>query len=145
MARGYPDFFGSSVFPGYGSPLSVVTLAHVINAGDDYNAVDLACKGSTGPGFIMLADCVTIDDIAVRVTIDGVLHFLIGLDNFFNILSPIDRNHPLALTYLNREAQRVVLSIAPGIPFGQTFVITVGNGLGWPIEASVELLYYVVQ
>jgi hypothetical protein len=145
MARGYPDFFGSSIFPGYGVPLSLVSMAIPIAAGATVAVVDLALKGSTGHGFIYLDDLVTIADVTVQATIDGYAHFILGLDNLYNILAPHERQSLVSLTYLNRESQHATLSICPGIPFGQSFKVEITNGLATDITANVELLYFSVE
>jgi hypothetical protein len=145
MARGYPDFFGTSIFPGYGLPLSTLDVAVVIPALTEVDIISLALKGSIGLGLIYLEDLVTIEDVTLQAVIDGAVHFEFGIDNLYNILTPLNNDSLFSLSYLNRETQKACILLKPGLQLGQTFVVKLNNGLGTDIESSVSLLYYRVE
>lgn len=142
MARGYPDFFGMSVFPQYG-PFQV-DAAIAVNCPDSAitQVIALAGKGVTYGGYLQLIIAQLVkNQMSVIVTLDG---------NAFtqDIPGP-------GATYLNdRQFNRflrlfeyswdgtngiVAYEIAEGFTFNATLVIEVSNNNGIALAAQSNI------
>jgi len=73
MARGYPDFFGFSIFPSFGVPTEEVPGPIVIANGDRETIFQSVGKGKSYGGELWWdgnADC--LDTVTLYITMDGV-------------------------------------------------------------------------
>jgi len=71
MAKGYPDFFGFSIFPQYGS-FSVEDLpVEIIADGDNFDIINVLGKGVVHSGDLTLSCDGNPLGISIQISIDG--------------------------------------------------------------------------
>jgi len=143
MARGYPDYFGQSIWPKYGTAHAISSVM-TIGAGTNKKVIDISVQGVLTCFKVYVSGSARMDDVVAFFNVDGVL-----LDDlYFNKLSlaPTIFN-PRSfryLSYFNGDITEVVFMNGVEIPFHDTFIIQVNNGEAFSIGATVSGIYYVV-
>ena len=141
MARGYPDFFGYSVFPYSGINTFQPVLVGHIDAPGAEDIFSINVKGIVRGGFFSLQDAESPQIITIDATVDGVAigGWRLDLMRGFNIQEP-----DLSLTYFsvyNPDLSFYALGITPEVSFGQDYSVRVQN-LG-AVEVIVQgALFY---
>jgi len=131
MARGYPDFFGFSIVPKYGTPVYEQKLAAIVATLNWENIFTCTGKGRTYGGYIYTAAVNnSFTNSYLRTTIDGVQ---------FNWPYPkveLDRaiyrvvTKPFSLTAYFRTALtwEINWTAEKDFTFGQSFIVDFYNG-----------------
>ena len=139
MARGYPDFFGFSVFPWYGALSSVLDNTTVIAPGNSATVVDLALKGRSQGGILWLWSTASIDTDRVSIIIDGTEFAVWG----FSVWESYHHNAnylPILMRYYNLDIFFVSFEFGPDWVFGTQYkVVITNNGTG---NLGVDMRFY---
>lgn len=144
MARGYPDFFGYSIFPSYGLFLTHdQTIAPMLDT-EDFNMIDIAGKGKVHGGYLDIDSLASMAGVSITITIDGVYYgtYIPFNDREDAIFAP--GADLLWLMLYDPDSGHVVYGIAEGATFGQSFVINVENTSGANINVDASCKYYQV-
>ena len=144
MARGYPDFFGASTFPGYGLLQRSVRNPIMIVAGDTQMLHDIICKGHLFNGFINVDSPTGITGCIIRLTVDGqVLANEDPIDNA-KVVYPV-HNNILRCIYLDFDSLVYYVSIRQDIVFGYRCLVEIIAPPADNIMAYSLLHYYIIQ
>ena len=73
MAKGYPDFYGFSIFPRHGPTYQDLLWNHAVGAGDTDTIHEITSKGRCVGGTMYLAPFGDWSEATVHYYIDGVL------------------------------------------------------------------------
>lgn len=146
MTRGYPDFFGFSVFPYYGSNQVVDEYAGVAIA--DGNSDDLAECGSKGRslgGWLAIAATAwSLRTITLQPIIDTVSFPAVYIYDYRQWGLGTQLNDVLQLTYYKPvSGYFFAFAIKDGINWGQSFKIRVEQNTGNNI--AVYAMHYWQQ
>jgi len=140
MARGYPDFFGVSIFPWYGAYLLSAEITP-IGAGLTVDTFVLNHKAVIMGGYFELNTVPDLNNVNVNVFCDGTSMIDLPLITWitYNLTTPDG-----SLLYLirdDREHDYVMWGINQGVSIGQSFHIQVVNLTANPITAAGRLFY----
>ena len=126
MAKGYPDFFGFSMFPWYGGiirsafattcPADTVTPIHAI-----------VSKGSIVGGYLQLTGVADITDILIYAWVDGQLITTLRYGGTLVTTTPGVPTDWFYLDVVSYERELMCAHIQPGISFQDTWTISVDN------------------
>ena len=142
MARGYPDFFGYSVFPFYGT-----WLLDFCNGVGILNAANADIHTLTHKAVIMGGTFeityVTFDPSqnTMVLTIDGTTILTASAEQFRTYNQSQQGDDLFYCTHYNPESKIQVLSITPGISFGYEFKINMANATGAQFIVNGYLYY----
>ena len=126
MARGYPDYFGYSMFPSYGNLLELED-GFGIAAGETITIMELNHKGMICGGYIRLEGDIPLNNYLIIPHIDGVAHVDFLAITHYNYGLHLPDGHMFYVSYLNNVDNEVVFSMSPGFPFGVSLAITIQN------------------
>jgi len=141
MAKGYPDYFGYSMFPFYGAPVKIDGATGLIISTGTGNLFNVTVKGSILSGWIGV-NSVDLDSlIHMYLTIDGVEMFQTTLSSMLQNNLTKEGESLIYLTRYEPETGYYALAISKGISFSSQFKLdiyndTTGNAFG------VGILYY---
>lgn len=142
MPRGYPDFFGFSVFPFWGSPLLATFADAAIGAGVRVPMHALNLKGQIAGGFLRITNTADFNNTYLHIVVDGVRVFYLNLHTlFYRLQNP--NSWPLVFTCVYMPEQEYYLGYIKGFPFGNTFQIDITGPPGG-CRAYSELTYFHV-
>ena len=146
MARGYPDYFGYSVFPNFGQMIGVAIDEAIPGGGAVNDIVNIVGKGKTYSGFFYFNMGGNNGvGITVRAIIDGNLY---GTNNLrFDYTSGFtETEHALLrLVYYNETSFVSSWAIGKDWTFGQSFIIRITSGAGAPGLVLGRFHYSVYQ
>ncbi|MCJ7639024.1 MAG: hypothetical protein MUO70_03935, partial [Euryarchaeota archaeon] len=128
MARGYPDYFGTSIWPKYGTPIRTGGLVVNVPAGLDVDVIDISANGVFFCAEIRFS---TIGDYLasyVRLEIDNQLAWFWLLSNLTLPTSLGGAQELMAITYLDRLSDDLRMTLSREIPFRDRVKISVDNG-----------------
>lgn len=144
MARGYPDYFGQSIWPKYGTPIYTLDSDHVLPSGEVGTLLSISMPGvlfSLDIG-VQALEVMTLS--LLTLTIDGQSFAVVGLGNPAYGL-PAAAQSPLLYTVIYDHLeyyQRIVL--AREVPFHSTVVLQCSNGTASDMSVTTEAVHYVV-
>jgi len=144
MAKGYPDFFGTSIWPKYGAP--IWTGPGVVNVpmGATVDILDISATGVFFYANILL---VSVGDYAFCVTylfIDDQLVWSWMIDPKNLPTSLGGAQELMAVTYCSTVTGDIYLVLSREIPFQHRIRMQVVNGSANDISAIPNTLHYVV-
>jgi len=146
MARGYPDYFGTSIWPKYGTPVITTADDVIVHGGSTDTMLTISCSG-----ILFLAHFyIYCDDLAnshyLYFYVDGVLVSSKKLDNL-TIDSGLNGSADLLnAVYFDNMAHAWVFELAREIPFHDSIVFKVKNA-GVPadhVTVGYKTMHYVV-
>lgn len=144
MAKGYPDYFGQSIWPKYGTPIYTLDSDHIIPSGGAATLLSISVTGILFSIDIGVQALETFTLSLLTLAIDGQMFAVVGLGNpYFGF--PAEAQSPLLYTvnYNHLEYyQRIVL--AREVPFHETIVLQCSNGTGSDMSVTTEAVHYVV-
>ena len=127
MARGYPDFFGFSVFPQYG-PFTEEHGAPVdILAGNTRDFFELTAKGVIYDGYHRIYSCADPSNILINVTVDGDLIPSVSPDVLLRYNLTSEGDYLISLKEYNPELGEYIVALRRGTTFSGTFKTTIIN------------------
>lgn len=127
MAKGYPDFFGFSIFPQFGAYQFTDSGAIIVAANTFGTVFDVNSKGKIYSGFINvqtlgLADTATI---FLEMTIDGQIMYSQTLDVMLQIGFTGALDVPFTLTNYNRKTNYYTFSFQSDLSFSQSVLVRI--------------------
>ena len=143
MAKGYPDYFGQSVFPKYGPMTILSSLVPLIGAGTttlvtvdgqgnlsylELNMISAA--GLTSAQFAMYIDGSKIQDMNLQFMMDRAI--------------VVGSNQPLVLSYAKLIDYTFQIELSHALPYGLSFKLTVQTGAIENALVSVRAGYHSV-
>ena len=141
MAKGYPDFFGFSMFPHYGS-VFFDSGGGVVAGGDTTGIFTVSIKGQILSLYLKLS---TIDDFGqahAGVIIDGTPADMLILSAFNGYAVRNYSPFILVPVVYDITAEVVVFSINPGVTFNQSFGVELRNFPGQPNLTYEYVVHY---
>jgi len=145
MAHGYPDYFGQSVWPKYGEPVST-DETFTVTAGTSEDVLDLTCQGVLYFLLIHVWTTAALYNLYVKVTIDGTVLFSypITYPLYTGFFAP--RIHPVVVTLYDCDDLQAFLSIPCDLPFKRSLKITLDGGLcAVDVEGMIKAMHYIVS
>ena len=141
MAKGYPDFFGHSVFPQLGSFINESEGPDVIANGDTHDVFSISGKGCVYDGYHRIYLCTDFSLTSVRLTIDGVASQWAALDTLLEYRFTQEGEYIYTLQQYCPEDQQAIIAIRDEITFATDFKSEIRNLTGFNISA-VSVFYY---
>jgi hypothetical protein len=143
MAKGYPDFFGTSIWPKYGTIL-VEEDDLIVAGGAVATLFDIAIQGVISFGYIL---CIPVPPnllFNIMVEIDGYTYPVYG-PNDYNIYGWLPgSNLPLVLSYMEGAIHEASFLIGKEVPIHNKFKVSLDNNTGGNVHAYWNIGYYVV-
>lgn len=127
MSRGYPDFFGYSIFPNYGTTYRTLANDSLIMVDETQEEWNISGKGVILGGWMAIGNITDINKCILTVKIDGQTNQFRSMYwmDWYNIITP--NSGIMYLTKLDEDNKDVILSFSVGVPFGNNFLVTVKN------------------
>jgi len=144
MARGYPDFFGFSVFPGPGAGVSNVGGVVAVAGGNTETLIELSLKGSVVGGQVYGDNLGPNGLYAIQVTLDGVLIDECFLGNMRLLYQYQDEGFLFALNYYNLEDNDWQARVAEQLSFGFQYKLALRNADVNLVNVTTNIYYYNV-
>lgn len=144
MARGYPDYFGQSIWPKYGTPIVTGGSSVPVAAGTTVTIVDI---DSTGVLFAASILTGTVGDYAssyFSLYVDDQLFWRCFLYNAFLPPASEGMEGVMRVTMENRVAKYVHMALSREIPFKDSVQMKVTNGSASEIGAIPLAVHYIV-
>ncbi len=123
MSKGYPDFFGYSIFPNYGN-FQLTDSGAVIIPADSWGTIfNISAKGKIYSGYVGIQDLGLADTatIIARLTVDGDVMFSRSLDDLLNHGFVGDLDIPFSLTYYSKVNNFFVVTFPLDITFANSY------------------------
>jgi len=142
MGRGYPDFFGFSIYPFYGVLLDeAIDLTPQI-LGDRTSLVVI-----TGKGLITALALYCYFDVAgsnpeVDLYVDGDLIFGMNLSGMQQQGFSGGANHLMDLGFYDPDFNYSIVNLSKEVPFGQSFEVKGRDAEALGVKFSGHLWYY---
>jgi len=127
MARGYPDFFGYSVFPYYGDLLEQDPMVAAVLAGDTETIFSLTHKGVVLGGYLYIDDSINWLWINLRLTVDSSELISFSIESFLGINLISCPGVPINILALDMEAKGAILAFTPQISFSTEYKVEIIN------------------
>ena len=143
MARGYPDYFGTSIWPKYGSPL-YASYSDVVAAATTVKVLELAVQGVLLYAHVFIEDITDFTKVKVRPLLDSVSGYQLQIAELLSLGFVVGVRNPLVLASYNGNAGSVCLYVPIEIPFHEGFAIEVFNNQATDISVIAQCGYYVV-
>jgi len=143
MAKGYPDYFGQSIWPKYGTMFRQGVISPVIIPGATGDIFSLSRKAIAYGGVIeCLGLNVDVFDIVVRVQIDGSLIIQRTPNNMMDYGETGESLSPVTLSVYNKTELRFSLQVQRDISFMTNFRIYLTNTSVANLGFGGGLYYY---
>ena len=128
MAKGYPDFYGCSIFPRHGPTYQDEQFNFTVEDGDTETIHDLGGKGRIIGGRLYLHAFSNWAKVWPQVYIDGVqLTANASIDGLWRLYGQNDSEIPLSLTYYCGNDGQAVLYYVKDFAWNESFVVTLQN------------------
>lgn len=139
MAKGYPDFFGYSVFPQYG-PYQFETPAFAaLAAGISGNLFSISGKGVLTGGFIAFSSIDEPANVHIQMKPDGVDSY----DYLLEYYKDYGFNFPATGMFFASDYEAadgyVTLHPTPGLTFSSSLVVYVSNNAAGAINIASNI------
>ena len=145
MARGYPDFFGYSVFPTWGPANMQDHLVDTVNPFNIETVYELTQKGTIYGGWLRMYDSLAGGGSFIRCTIDGVLLSRRTPEQMLLYTLTYDESMPFFVTLHDIPGQNWIIQFSRGVNFGYQYKLELEHvGLG-AIDIEGKLFYAYVQ
>jgi len=141
VARGYPDFFGYSVFPFWGVHQIQGMLWGVVGVGLNQDIFLLSLKGVVRGGSFTLDLPDDPSNIGITLTIDGNVFGAFFLDTLlrYNFLSR--DTSVFYLLHYDSDAQKYTIVLTPDISFGTEYRVNVLNAGAVNVNVFGSVIY----
>ena len=141
MARGYPDFFGHSVFPYYGPTVEIGGNAIVLATGVRTPCYTLSVKGLIREIQLWLTSADFTTTSAIFCSIDGSDVTAWQIDNLIDHRSGIGGNDDLRIFSWLNGGNLIGMELIEDIPFGYEFRIDYRNDSALPDTVAWYIRY----
>lgn len=139
MAKGYPDFFGFSVFMQYGSFQRKAEDLNLVEDGDTETVLTISGKGKIYFGQLTLSGIDSPDLVTPIITIDGSV-FSLGTLFYLHSLGDMKGSaFPVSVFVYDAVYNVYALSMEGGITFVDSFSIAIENNddLDCTVDAAI--------
>lgn len=144
MARGYPDYFGYSMFPYYGD-LSLDDSGNVfVAAGDRDPIFELKLKGQIAGGRFYIQNLVSPTLCRFILTVDGIEIMNWSVDDFIHYAVG-NAGSIIKAVYYNDVETIFNSSYIKDYSFGNQLKMEVDNGMAVIATVQSRLYYYNVK
>jgi len=146
MAKGYPDFFGTSIWPKYGTPTINTGAAIVVHGGNNDTIILITADGV----LFQAAFVIVCDDLAnshyLHLYIDGVLVESEKLDQLYLFTSLGGSCGLMNVIHFDRLLYHYRFELAREIPFHDSIEFKVQNSGAAATHVTVDYktMHYVV-
>jgi hypothetical protein len=136
MAKGYPDFFGYSIFPQFGVPQRS-TGNVVIPTASGSVITTLTGKGVTVGGYLMVSNSDDLPNITIRYTLDSQGVVAVDLQTLlYGSKGGGMGDFPLEMRYFDEEEGRANLAVRGGFTFQSdlelwSYNFSAANAITW--------------
>lgn len=144
MARGYPDYFGTSIWPKYGT--CVYSEASVISIASKENGVVWSITGS-GVLFtlvIRISESIGLAASSVNLYIDNQMVCDYDVNPDINRTSLSGGSRLIAATYVSYIEGYIELALTREVPFHDGASIDISNDGDAAMSVGVDATHYVV-
>jgi len=140
MAKGYPDFFGFSMFPYYGSLLDSLVMGNLLPS-TTADVTSLTGKNHIFGGCLRVFNLSDPTDLTVQILVDGAIVQNLTYGNLFRYN---ESSKPISLvvyTELSYEKELLSMRFMGGITVEDGFIIRLTNGGSYTMNGSGDLFY----
>ncbi len=143
MARGYPDYFGQSIWPKYGT-IIVATDTFTIGAMTDDDVISISGMGVFYHFRVYLNCAVAMGSSQLSLRADGVTLAFVQPEvcPYYDV--PFGGRSPLQLSWYEPDETYLVATLGVEVPFHDSFILRVLNAVGSNITGGVRYGYYNV-
>lgn len=143
MAKGYPDFFGQSIFPYYG-PLIEENNTIMVTGPEYATLIDLDMKGVVAGGIIqiLLTAGASEDHSYFDILVDGDRLARLLCSELLNGVYTIGINGLVHTTDYDVRGEMYRCEITHDINFGERFQINVGSSWGGQTPEFYSSIHY---
>lgn len=144
MAKGYPDFFGTSIWPKYGTPINTYTGIVAVPGGAIVDVITINANGVLFSLDILLVG--VSDLISSLFIVYADTGEMARLDLDFDYRLTILGGAPLllGLTYVDVLSFVRKASLSREMPFHDSFVVRVRNNSADPVSIEARSTHFVV-
>jgi hypothetical protein len=144
MARGYPDFFGYSVFPFHGSPMDVNIAYDGEVSPCTLTPFNIAAKGRVESCFLAMYGNVAAVSFGLSLIIDDTVFTSISaIGHLARGCIPGSDQRVIVLRY-DPDSFNYTFGIKPGLTFGYRFKVQVTAAGAGLVGGVGSLMYYNV-
>lgn len=143
MARGYPDYFGQSIWPKYGTTITA-NGSEDINHGDEEFITDLTLQGILHRESIHLSGLGNLGEVMLIVFVDGAAVFGEYVKDIYTDGMLSGSGAYIALGCWNVIAGIAAVNFLRDIAFRSRWLVSVYNASGAVITVKYEVSYYAV-
>ncbi len=144
MSKGYPDYFGTSIWPKYGTALLAGGDVVVVPAGQTLIVLSITGAGVLEAGSIIYSVVSGVELCSVIIYIDGESLESCMLDPEQSHGNLNGSHGVLSLAYHNVVLEYGVVLLTRELPFHDSVTIYFTNGTGVDIGMTPKVLYYKV-
>lgn len=143
MARGYPDYFGRSIWPKYGTGL-VSDLSANILAGSSADVIDLALQGILTYFKVLVSGANQMADVILQLYLDGADICTLYFNDFADAPDVFTPRSLLCVMYRNEGPFKVICVNGVEIPFHTSLKVVVTNDSANVVTYTAICCYYVI-
>ena len=144
MPRGYPDYFGQSIFPKYGS-LKVATGSGIsLPNGVEKTVVSISGKGQVYSGFMSISGTVSPVNTSCRVYVDNNLIFAQTIKNMLDHGFTLPDTTLLYVREYNTTNNYALIVVMKGITFEVNFVLKALATASATLSGSGNIYWYEI-
>ena len=143
MPRGYPDYFGQSIFMKYGSAQRAAYDGYV-TANTENNIITISGKGRLYGGYLYTDQGTNQKNDRVRVYVDGVMIFSLMWEGLYTQNTTTGTPSPVSLTRYDIGSQGFAMVFGGNITFDSELKITYGEYGGYTPRVGSEIYYALI-
>jgi hypothetical protein len=145
MAKGYPDYFGQSVWPKYGPLQFQGILSPDVLAGATTTLFSIAAQSIGRHGRMRLINVTNPTKVSMQLTVDGTLVLNYTLTYLFSVFGHGGAGDPIVVLNYDVIGQTFDIEFGVGLAIGQGMALAVFNNLATDIAVAGRLTYYQVK
>jgi hypothetical protein len=144
MAKGYPDFFGTSIWPKYGTPIWSPEDIPVVAAGASVDVLTITGNGVLFSLKVDFNGTVFLDKSSVELWIDDSMIAEAGTRQDITYTSLGGHTGILSLTNYDALEFWAAIELGREVPFRRKIVVVVNNDSAADLDVAVALNRYIV-
>jgi len=141
MPRGYPDYFGQSIIPRYGSAKKQDGLVSSIAHGSSKWVLNISTKGIIHGGYVAFSNVSDPQYVTIIVFVDLVNVMGFGLHNIMHYFNTIETLVPVFPVIYDTAGNEYCIGLHGELPFESQYGVSVSNQTGSTINLSAMLYY----
>lgn len=143
MPRGYPDYFGQSIWPKFGT-MMYGDVFETVDPADSLTVINLSMQGQMYWIYLRLDAPTTPLSFTGKISIDQMIDFPLyethtdrkGVDG--------ETGRIFKCTFDDSNKSQIVLMLSQPIPFHDTFKLTVTNDMAGDLVVYASYGYYII-